>query len=128
MAREYGEPRGSAYGSEDNRDRWRDEDRERSRWSGAQGTSERDDERGFFERAGEEIRSWFSDDDDRSGRDDDRNRMSGGRSSWDRDNDRSSRSQGGISPSSNGASGSSEMNTNPCTTSTRTGDSGPTSG
>jgi len=50
---------------DNNRDRWRDEDRERSNWrSGGQGTSEREDERGFLERAGEEIRSWFSDDDD----------------------------------------------------------------
>ena len=53
------------YGDDNNRDRWRDEDRERSNWrSGGQGTSEREDERGFFERAGEEIRSWFSDDDE----------------------------------------------------------------
>ena len=50
---------------DNNRDRWRDEDRERSNWrSGSQGTSEREDERGIFERAGEEIRSWFSDDAD----------------------------------------------------------------
>jgi hypothetical protein len=38
----------------------RDYDRNRSQNRG------RDDEPGFFERAGEEIKSWFSDDDDRS--------------------------------------------------------------
>jgi hypothetical protein len=66
------------YGDDDNRDRWRDEDREGSNWrSGGQGTSERDDERGFFERAGEEIRSWFSDDDERGNQ--------RGHSSWDRE-------------------------------------------
>ena len=78
-------------GPREDRSRW-SEDRYQSR---DRMRGDRDDDRGFFERAGEEIRSWFSDDDDRSGRDDDRNRMSGGRSSWDRDNDRSSRSQGG---------------------------------
>ena len=63
------------YGDDNNRDRWREEDRERSSWrSGRPGSSERDDERGFFERAGEEIRSWFSDEDDRSGQ-----------SAWERD-------------------------------------------
>jgi hypothetical protein len=50
------------YGDDTNRDRWRDDDRERSSWhSGDQGNREREDERGFFERAGEEVRSWFSD-------------------------------------------------------------------
>ena len=62
---------------DNNRDRWRDEDRKRSNWrSEGQGTSEREDERGFFERAGEEIRSWFSDDDDNGGQ---------RGQSWDRD-------------------------------------------
>src|SRR5919112_788212 len=86
---------------DNNRVRWRDEDRERSNWrSGNQGTSEREDERGFFERAGEEIRSWFSDDDDQGGqrgqswdRDREMNRggsrgseqYRGSSSSWDRD-------------------------------------------
>ena len=66
------------YGDDTNRDRWRDEDRERSSWrSSGQGTSERDDERGFFERAGEEVRSWFSDDDQGSGRLSDRDRSRG---------------------------------------------------
>ncbi|HEX6409980.1 MAG TPA: hypothetical protein VFZ88_05245 [Sphingomicrobium sp.] len=90
------------YGDDTNRDRWRDEDRERSSWrSSGQGTSERDDERGFFERAGEEVRSWFSDDDQGSGRLSDRDRSRGwsGGSSWDpnRDHGRSgmSRSSGG---------------------------------
>jgi hypothetical protein len=63
MAR-YGNRTGD-FRSEDNRDRWRDEDRERSSWrSGQQGTSEREDERGFFQRAGDEVRSWFSDEED----------------------------------------------------------------
>ena len=99
MARGYGEPRGNEYGADDNnRDRWRDEDRERSSWGGDR---ERGDNRGFFERAGDELKSWFSDDDDnnRGGdRDRERNRSSGGggsSSSWDRDQNRSSRSQGG---------------------------------
>jgi hypothetical protein len=44
------------YGDDTNRDRWRDDDRERSSWrSGGQGTGEREDERGFFERASEEV-------------------------------------------------------------------------
>jgi hypothetical protein len=69
------------YSDDNNRDRWH-EDRERSSWrSGGQGTSDRDDnDRGFFERAGQELRSWFSDDDDRD------NHRS--RSSWDRDQNR----------------------------------------
>jgi hypothetical protein len=69
------------YSDDNNRDRWQNEDRERSSWrSGGQGTSDREDERGFFERAGQELKSWFSDDDDR---DDQRTR-----SSWDRDQNR----------------------------------------
>jgi hypothetical protein len=76
MARGYGDRTGE-FRSEDNRDRWRDEARERSSWrSGRQGTSEREDERGFFQRAGDEVRSWFSDEDDerRYGRDFERGR------------------------------------------------------
>jgi len=71
-ARGYGEPVGGEYGSgEGNRDRWRERD-ERSGWRGEQ--RGRDEDRGFFERAGDEIRSWFGDDDDESrrGRDFDR--------------------------------------------------------
>ncbi|MDQ2704413.1 MAG: hypothetical protein M3Y43_04575 [Pseudomonadota bacterium] len=92
------------YGDDRNRDRWRDEDRERSSWrAGGQGTSEREDERGFFERAGEEVRSWFRDDDDRRGDDYGSNRSGydrdrdfsrdGARSSWDRDQYRGSSPQ-----------------------------------
>ena len=91
------------YGDDTNRDRWREDDRERSSWrSGSQGGSEREDERGFFERAGDEVRSWFSDDDDR-GRERDRDRTSGwsGGSSWDRD--RGSQGRSGMSRSSAGA-------------------------
>jgi hypothetical protein len=118
---------------DNNRDRWRDDDRERSNWrSDTQGTSQREDERGFFERAGEEIRSWFSDDDDNGGqrgqswdRDREMNRgpsrgseqyRSG--SSWDRDhNQRHVRSSmdygdrssfGGISQGGYGRSGGSD--------------------
>ena len=58
-----------AYGSDDRDDnRWRDRD-ERNRgdrgggWRGeGRGGSGRDD-RGFFDRAGDEVRSWFGDDD-----------------------------------------------------------------
>jgi hypothetical protein len=97
MARGYGEPMGNEYGSDNNRDRWRDDDRERSSWrSGEQRPREGDDERGFFERAGEEIRSWFSDEDDNRGSARDYERSSsGGGSSWDRDNYNRSGSQGG---------------------------------
>ena len=98
MAR-YGEGFGSDYRTDDNRDRWRDEDRERSSWRrGEQGTPERDDERGFFQRAGDEIRSWFNDeDDDRQPRGYGREYERGdfGRSSWDRDNYSRSGSQRG---------------------------------
>lgn len=90
MAR-HGEGFGSDYRTDDNRDRWRDDERERSSWrSGGQGSGERDDERGFFQRAGDEIRSWFNEEDDdrRSsetyGRDYERGGF--GRSSWDREN------------------------------------------
>jgi len=68
------------YSDDNNRDRWHDEDRERSNWRSGQERGGRDEDRGFFERAGEEIRSWFSDDDDRGG-----NRE---QSSWNRDQNR----------------------------------------
>jgi hypothetical protein len=94
MAR-YDERGGSRFGADDNRDRWRDD--ERSSWrSGGQGTNERDDERGFFQRAGDEIRSWFNEEDD--GRDRDYERGSFGRTSWDRDDySRSGNPRGGSS-------------------------------
>jgi hypothetical protein len=58
------------------RPRWRDDDREHGR---ERGYSERDrDERGWFERAGDEIASWFGDDrDDRHQRRDRAERFSG---------------------------------------------------
>ncbi len=77
------------YNDDRNRDRWRDDDRERSSWRpGSQET----DERGFFERAGDEVRSWFSDDDN-DRRDRDFGRSSIQRSSWDRDQNRNFSSQ-----------------------------------
>jgi hypothetical protein len=85
MAR-YDERGGTGFGADDNRERWRDDDRERSSWrSGSQGTGEREDERGFFQRAGDEIRSWFNDEEDerRMGRDYERGDF--GRTSWERD-------------------------------------------
>ncbi|HEV2569245.1 DUF2171 domain-containing protein [Sphingomonas sp.] len=76
--RGYGSPSGRYY---ENREYDRDA-RERGSYGGDRGRGEwrgdgRDNDRGFFERAGEEIRSWFSDDDDRGGRyggEDDRGR------------------------------------------------------
>ena len=56
--RGYGSQGGRPYDS-------RDYDRERGRFGSDRG---RGDDRGFMERAGDEIRSWFSDDDDRGGR------------------------------------------------------------
>lgn len=69
--RGYGRPSGRYY---EGREYYgpRDGRRDRDEWQGRD--RERDDDRGFFERAGEEIRSWFSDDDDRS-RYDDRQRQ-----------------------------------------------------
>ena len=96
-------PRG--YGDDTNRDRWREHDRERSSYG-----RDREEESGFFERAGEEIRSWFSDDDDRGpGRDyqrdtswnRDRQMSRSGMprsNSWDRDQERNSHSSGGGRP------------------------------
>src|SRR5687768_10798723 len=54
------------YGGNDYRDdRWREQNRSRSSGDFDRGRGSRDDDdRGFFERAGEQVRSWFSDDDD----------------------------------------------------------------
>src|SRR5688500_7067301 len=76
------EPRGSSW---NDRDRWRGDDRgsrdaERARpgWGSLEDTPrgerfEGDDrgrrEGGFFERAGQQVKSWLGDDDDRFGRD-----------------------------------------------------------
>src|SRR4051812_22867377 len=80
-------------------DRWQGRDsrgrmeRERGRygdWGSDQDRGRRggSDDRGFFERAGEEVRSWFSDDDDRGGR-------SGYGNDWDQDRNRDAQSFGG---------------------------------
>ena len=74
--------RGDGGGSGGGGSRW---ERERSSFGdwghdrdrGNRGGSGNDD-RGFFERAGEEVRSWFSDDDDRGGRGGRGQPMSGG--------------------------------------------------
>lgn len=54
------------YGGNDYRDdRWREQNRSRSGGDFDRGRGSREDDgRGFFERAGEQVRSWFSDDDD----------------------------------------------------------------
>ena len=87
------------YGEDTNRDRWRDEDRNQS--SSSRGS---EDHRGFFERAGDEVRSWFSDDDrheqdwnnrSSSSRDYDRDYSRSGTprsSSWESDQHRSGQS------------------------------------
>ena len=97
------------YGDDRNRDRWRDDERERSSYG-----RDRDEDRGFFERAGDQLRSWFGEDDERGeGRDyrsdpswnrnqQMRNNPTQSGSSWDRDQSRSQRSsweqnRGGIS-------------------------------
>ena len=73
----------------DERSRWRDDDRS---W-GREGRSDRGnrDDRGFFERAGDEIASWFGDDDaERRRREDQmRDEREGGWRSRDRDRDQS---------------------------------------
>lgn len=56
------------YGGSRSGERWRDQDRgywdrEQSRQQGYE-RSGRDDDRGFFERAGDEVRSWFRDEDE----------------------------------------------------------------
>ena len=73
-----GYQRGDRYGgnrSGGGDDRWRDRGQEergsygRGDYGRQQGRGSSDDDRGFFERAGEQVRSWFGDDDDdRSGR------------------------------------------------------------
>jgi hypothetical protein len=73
------------------------QDREGGNWGGggSHGGRSHDDDRGFFERAGEQVRSWFNDDDDRSGgrgQSYGGGRMSGGQ---DRDHNRGSESFGG---------------------------------
>lgn len=95
------------YGEDMSRERWRENDRDRPSYG-----RDREDNRGFFERAGEEVRSWFRDDEDRdndrwsvdnrSSWDRDRSNMSRS-SSWDRDQDRSlwsNQSSGGRSQGS----------------------------
>lgn len=67
MAYDRYENRGS------NRDRWRDDDRER----GSRQGSRDQDERGFFERARDEVTSWFGD--ESSGHPDDHRRSYGAR-------------------------------------------------
>ena len=65
----------SIFSDDSSRGRW-NEDRDRNYGRG------RDEDRGFFEKAGEEIRSWFGDDDDRG----ERSRYGSGRSYGRRDN------------------------------------------
>ena len=60
------------YDSRNERSRWRDDDRSERSWRERERGSSGRDERGFFERAGDEIASWFGDED------------SGGRQSPDR--------------------------------------------
>ena len=96
-ARGYGEPVGNEYGADDNdRERWRARDPERSSYRGDH-MRDRDEDRGLFERAGDEIRSWFRDEDEDRGRDYGRDYERGygrpergfsGGSSWDRDRER----------------------------------------
>jgi len=79
-----------AYDRYDTRDAPRDE---RSRWSDDRNRDNdrgRTDERGFFERAGDEIASWFGDDDagQRRRHDEMHDRREGGSNSRDRDHDR----------------------------------------
>jgi len=94
--RDRDDNRGGWFGGDRDREHGRDRDYNRGggSWMGG-GDRGRDDwrssrggrggeDRGFFERAGEEIRSWFDDDDDRGG---ERGR-SYGRDDW-RDRDRS---------------------------------------
>ena len=58
---------------------YRGGDRERSYGGGENRSRGRDDDnRGFFEKAGDEIRAWFGDDDDHRGRDYDYDRGRGG--------------------------------------------------
>ncbi|MBS0504761.1 MAG: DUF2171 domain-containing protein [Proteobacteria bacterium] len=70
--RGYGSPSGRYYENREYDTRAGDRDRGRDGWRG----SGRDDNRGFFERAGDEIRSWFGEDDYR--REEDRYRFGSG--------------------------------------------------
>ena len=93
------------YDPRNERSRWRDDERGERNWRSDRSQSGRED-RGFFERAGDEIASWFGDDDsgrrrerdDREGgrflgRDDNARNRSWGDNSWDRGNfDRDDRS------------------------------------
>src|SRR5213075_2732076 len=81
-----------AYDRYDTRDAPRDE---RSRWredrfEGREGRSERGrpDDRGFFERAGDEVASWFGDDEAERRRCEDRAQDERMGSDWNRDHDR----------------------------------------
>lgn len=61
--------------------RGRDEDSRRERsggWGGGRDDRGHDDDRGFFERAGEQVRSWFDDDDNN----DNRGRREGAGGGW----------------------------------------------
>src|SRR3546814_20071280 len=65
MAYQRGDYRyGNQYRSQD---RWRDRERG-SRYGSGQGYRE-DDDRGFFDRAGDQVRSWFGDEEAESRRD-----------------------------------------------------------
>jgi len=81
----------------DERSRWHDDRAERGRWGGEREWGDRDerggarDERGWFERAGEEISSWFGGGD----HDDDRRRERGWSGQRDRDDERSHRYERG---------------------------------
>ncbi|HYI40076.1 MAG TPA: DUF2171 domain-containing protein [Allosphingosinicella sp.] len=95
------------YGSDDRDDnRWRDRDN-RGGWrgDGREGYGGGGDDRGFFDRAGDEVRSWFGDDDAQRRREMDERRweqeqrMSGGR-----DNDPRSGGFGGGWGNQRGAS------------------------
>ena len=82
-----------AYDRYDTREGPRDE---RGRWRGAQHERGerygRDDDRGFFERAGDEIASWFGDEEaERRRRDDQRMYEREGGRGWSRDGDRDRR-------------------------------------
>jgi len=82
------------YDTRDERSRWREDrpaDRSERDWRGGDPQGRRD-ERGFFERAGDEIASWFGDDDAERRRSEDDFREGRGRgwSGHDRDRERSS--------------------------------------
>jgi hypothetical protein len=64
------------------RSRWRDDDRSERSWRGERehGHSDRGEDRGWLERAGDQIASWFGDDDDDRGRQQER-----GQRDWQRE-------------------------------------------